>query len=182
MADQAKIVERLGTPIVFGEASATVGGLTVTATCSLDALASGSGRMSAEADLGADLPSYLLVELYAETGTAPTAGGTFDGYLAFSRDGTNYPGGVTGSDGAWPSDGNEDEWSPQLGLPAAQLVATNDGTVIQMQQPVKIPCLGRYIAAVFDNNLSQALRDEATASNNSSGMVVTPMYTYSVDP
>jgi len=185
MADQAKLVYRLGTPIVFGEAGGTVGGLSVTHTMSLDALPLGSGagaQMSAEADLGADLPEMLLVELYAESGTAPAAGGTVEGYLAGSRDGTNYPGGVTGSDGDWPADSNEDEWALQLGQPAAQLKATNDGTVIQMQQPTRVPPPGRYIVAVIDNNLSQTFRDEATASNNASGMVVTPLYAFAIDP
>lgn len=182
MADQAKVIERFGTPIVFGEASGTIGGLTATATMSLDALASGSGRMSAGADLGADMPSALLVEVYVETGTAPTAGGTVEAYIAGSRNNTNFPGGVTGSDGAWPSDGNEDEWKTQMGMPAAVLVATNDGTVVQMQQTVRIPCPGRYIACVMDNNLSQAFRDEVTASNNASGVVVTPIFTYLIDP
>lgn len=182
MADQAKLYHRLGTPIVFGEAGGTVGGLSVTNALSLDALAAGSARMGAEADLGADLPEFLLVELYVETGTAPTAGGTVEAYLAGSRDGTNYPGGVTGSDAAWPSDGNEDEWALQLGQPAAQLKATNDGNVVQMQQPTRIPPPGRYIAPVIDNNLSQAFRDEATASNNGSGLVVTPVYSVAIDP
>lgn len=182
MADQAKEILRAGTPIVFGEASGTIGGLAVTNTLSLDALADGSGRMSAEADLGADLPDFLLVEFYVETGTAPTAGNTAEAYLAFSRDGTNYPAGVTGSDGAWPGDGNEDEWKLQLGAPAVQLVATNDGTTVQMQQPRRIPVQGRYIVAVVDNNLGQAFRDEATASNNGSGVVVTPFYRFAIDP
>jgi len=181
MADQARFVERLGTPIVFGEASGTIGGQAVTATLSLDALASGSGRMSAEADLGADLPEELLVIPFAETGTAPTAGGTVDFYLAGSHDGTNYPGGCTGADGAWPSDGNEDEWRVQLGQ-AFSLIATNDGNVVQMQQPYRTKPPGRYLVAVCDNNLSQALRDEATASNNGSGLVVYPIYRYAIDP
>lgn len=182
MADLARLVERLGTPIVFGEAGGTVGGLAVTNTWSLDALAAGSARMSAEADLGADLPHELLFEPYGETGTAPTAATLVDFFAAFSRDGTNYPGGVTGSDGAWPSDGNEDEWKPQLGRRVASLVATNDGNVVQQQAPERRKPTGRYLALVCDNNLNVALRDEATASNNGSGMVVTPIYLYSIEP
>lgn len=183
MADQAQSVWRLGTPIVFGvTSSTTVAGLTVTNNISLDALAAGSGRMSVEADLGADLPEYLLCIPVVETGTAPTAGGTVEMYLAFSHDGTNYPSGVTGADAAWPSDGNEDEWSPQLGFPVGVLIATNDGTVIQQQQAQLVPVLGRYIAAVVDNNLSQAFRDETTASDNGSGLIVYPYKRYLIDP
>ena len=179
MADLAQRVLRLGTPIVFGvTSSTTVAGLTVTNNLGLDALAAGSGRMGVEADLGSDIPPYLLCIGVVETGTAPTAGGTAEYYLAFSHDGTNYPSGVTGADAAWPSDGNEDEWKVQLGRPVSVLVATNDGTVIQMQQPRLIVPAGRYIAPVCDNNLSQAFRDETTASDNGSGLIVYPVYEY----
>src|SRR5688572_22394017 len=111
MADLATFVKRIGTAIVFGEASATTvcGSFTTTNTLSLDALADGSARMSAEKDLGTDLPEFLLVQASVETGTAPTAGNRVDVYIAWSMDGTNYPSGVAGADGAWPSDGNEDE-------------------------------------------------------------------------
>lgn len=176
-ADLAFFQYRLGTAIVWGEASATTiyGGYTTTATMSLDALAAGSGRMGAEADLGADPPEFLLVYFGVETGTAPTAGGTAEAYLAWSPDGTNYPSGVTGSDGAWPSDGNEDEWKVQLGLPAVVFSATNDGTTVERQNGVLVPVCGRYVVPVIDNNLSQAFRDETTASDNGSGVVAIPV-------
>lgn len=177
MADLATFVGRIGTPIVFGEASSTtiLGSFTTTNTLSLDALASGSARMSAEKDLGTDLPEFLLVQGSVETGTAPTAGGSVEFYIAWSMDGTNYPAGITGSDGAWPSDGNEDEWRVQLDEPVTTLLATNDGTVIQIQNSVLIPVKGRYFSVVCDNNLSTAFRDEPTASNNASGLVVWPV-------
>lgn len=183
MADLAFFQYRLGTPIVWGEASATTiyGGYTTTLTFSLDALASGSGRMGAEADLGADPPEFLLCYGAVETGTAPTAATTVEYYLAFSPDGTNYPSGVTGSDAAWPSDGNEDEWKVQLGFPAVILSATNDGNVIQLQNGVLVPVTGRYVAPVCDNNLNQAFRDEATASNNGSGLVAIPVRRVATD-
>lgn len=177
MADLATFVQRLGTAIVFGEASSTTicGSFTTTNILSLDALADGSARMSAEKDLGTDLPEYLLIQASVETGTAPTAGNAADFYLVWSVDGTNYPAGVTGSDGAWPSDGNEDEWAKQLGAPAISLVATNDGNTVQIQNAVMVPVLGRYFVVVCDNNLGQAFRDEATASNNGSGLVAWPV-------
>lgn len=182
MADQALFKERLGTPIVFGvTSSTTVAGMTVTNNLGLDALASGSGRMGVEADLGADFPAELLCIPVAETGTAPTAGGTVDYYLAGSHDGTNYPAGVTGADAAWPGDGNEDEWALQLGVKMS-LVATNDGNTVQVHQGYRIPTPGRYIAPVCDNNLSQALRDETTASDNGSGLIVYPIIRVAVDP
>lgn len=162
-----------GTALVWGEAGASG----VTHTLTFDALASGSGRMGAEADLGANWAAGFSVELRVESGTAPTAGGTVELYLACSSDGTNYPAGVTGSDGAWPGDGNEDEWKTQLGLPVVILSATNDGTVVQQQNAVHWypPC--RFVVPVVDNNWSQAVRDEATATNNDSRVILTPLHT-----
>jgi hypothetical protein len=159
-----------GTAIVWGEAGASG----VTNTLTLDALASGSARMGAEADLGADHDDEFNAELRIESGTAPTAGGTVELYLACSSDGTNYPAGVTGSDGAWPSDGNEDEWRLQLGPPVVVLVATNDGNVLQVGPLAIWRPAGRYVAPVVDNNWSQAVRDEATATNNDSRVILTP--------
>ncbi len=177
MADLATFIERLGTPIVWGEASSTTvaGGYTTTLTMGMDALADGSARMGAEADLGADHAEEYLVQGAFESGTAPTAGLAFDYFLAWSGDGTNYPAGVTGSDGAWPADGNEDEWKLQLNAPVTSVVATNDGTAIQIQNAVRVKAKGRYVVVVADNNLGQALRDEATASNNGSGLVMWPI-------
>lgn len=177
MADLATFVKRVGTPIVWGEASSTTvcGGYTATNTLSLDALADGSARMGAEHDLGTDLPEFLLVMAASETGTAPTAGNRADVYLAWSMDGTNYPAGVSGSDGGWPSDGNEDEWAAQLGSPVVSVVATNDGNTVQIQNAVLAPVKGRYVAPVYDVNLGQALRNETTNSDNASGIVAWPV-------
>ena len=178
MADLATFIERLGTPIVFGTAGSTViaGGYTTTAVITLDALADGAGRMSAEVDLGADHAEEYLIQACVETGTAPAATGVAaDFYLAWSGDGTNYPAGVTGSDGAWPADSNEDEWARQLGSPATSLIATADADAVQIQNAVRVRCKGRYVVLVVDNNLGQAFRDEATAANNSSGLVMWPI-------
>lgn len=160
----------MGTAVVWGEAGASG----VTATITVDALASGSGRMSAEVDLGADWDDEWIFEARIESGTAPTAGGSIEAYLVFSTDGTNYGAGVTGSDGAWPSDGNEDEWKLQLGGPAVSVIATNDGNVVQVQAPVIVRAKARYVTLVVDNNWSQAIRDEATATNNDTRFYLTP--------
>lgn len=159
---------------MWGDAGATTPAPSVTNTLTLDGLASGSGRMGAEADLGADFDDEYVVEFRIESGTAPTAGGTIELYLACSTDGTNYPAGVTGSDGAWPSDGNEDEWKLQLGAPVVILAATNDGNTLQQGPPVLWRPQGRYVAPVVDNNWSQAVRDETTATDNASRVILTP--------
>lgn len=147
---------------------------------SFDALADGSARMGAEVDLGANWKRRYRVELWIETGTAPTAGLTVDLHFASSYDGTNYPGGVSGSDGAWPADGNEDEWAKQLEY-IGSLVATNDGNVLQIQAAWIWEAKGRYVAPVVDNNLGQAVRDEVTATNNDSRLILIPLDDQVVD-
>lgn len=159
-----------GTAVVWGESGASG----VTKTLTLDALASGSGRMGASADLGSEWDDEYILEARIESGTAPTAGLPIDVYLAWSSDNTNWPGGVTGSDGAWPADGNEDEWAKQLGAPAVSVISTNDGTTLQVQNAVIVRAKARYVAVVVDNNWDQAIRDEATATNNDSRIVLTP--------
>lgn len=159
-----------GTPIVWGEAGASG----VTHTLSFDALADGVARMGAVADLGATWDEEYMVMLVVETGTAPTAGNRVDLYLPCTHSTSYYPGGVTGSDGAWPGDSNEDEWAPQLGAPVVSLIATNDGNTTQVQAPVIWRPAARYVVPVVDNNLGQAVRDEATASNNDSRVILVP--------
>lgn len=163
----------LGTPVVWGEAGATGISLSVTKTLSLDALADAAGRMGASADLGAQWDRDYLVQLIVETGTAPTAGNTVELYLAWSHDNTNWPGKVTGSDAAYPSTVANNK--KQLGNPAAILVATGDTNTVLRQQPQVIRALARYVAPVVVNLLGQAIRDETTATDNDSRVVLTPL-------
>lgn len=160
----------LGTAIVWGES----GGSGVTNTCSLDALANDAARMGASVDLGADFQQLYYVELVVETGTAPTAGNTVECYLASSLDNTNWPGKVTGSDGAYAA-GAVAATIKQLGGPASILVATNDGNTVLRQHPTIWLPKGRYVAPVVWNRLGQAFRDEATASNNDSRVRLYPV-------
>lgn len=160
----------LGTAIIWGEAGASG----VTHTLSFDALAAGSARIGAVADLGTPFEDEYLVMLIIESGTAPTAGGTVDLYLACSDSTSRYPGGLTGSDAAWPGDGDEDQWAKQLGPPVVQLVATNDGNTVQIQNAVIWRPAGRYVVPVVDNNMDQAVRDEATATDNDSRIILVP--------
>lgn len=159
-----------GTPIIWGEFGASG----VTNTLSLDALASTQARMGASVDLGANWNRTYLVQIIIETGTAPTAATTVDVYLACSRDNSTWPGGVTGSDAAYKT-GEEAEWAKQLGGMATQLVATNDGNTTQVQQPRLWTPKGRYVAPVVHNQLGQAVRDQATNSNNTSRLVLVPL-------
>lgn len=178
MATQAEFVLSQGTSVVWGES----GGSGVTNTLSLDALASTKARMGASVDLGANWQRLHVVEFRVETGTAPTAGTQAHLYLASSVDNSNWPGGVTGSDAAY-KDGEETEWLAQLsGAFVCSLNATNDATTVQKQAGVLWMPKGRYVAPVVHNQLGQAFRDETTASDNDSRVILTPLDSLAVDP
>lgn len=163
-----------GTAVIWGESGATTGSLgTQTKVLSIDALAAGSAYMGVYADLGALWDEDHILITAIETGTAPTAGGMVDVYLAYSTDGSKWPGGVTGADGAWPADGNEDEWAKQLGLPYS-LVATNDGNVLQISNAFIVRPKARYVTVVVDNNMDQAIRNQTTNSDNLSRVLLMP--------
>ena len=160
-----------GTAVIWGEA----GGAGVTHTLSLDALADGTARMGVYADLGAQFDEEYMAMLIVETGTAPTAGTRVDLYLVCTDALTRWPGGVTGADAAWPADTNEDEWALQIASALTlSLVATNDGSVTQIQSPVIWRPSGRYVVPVVDNNLGQAFRDVTPNSGNTSRVIITP--------
>ena len=158
-----------GTAIVWGEAGASG----VTATLSLDALANGAARMGAAVDLGANFADEYIVELRVETGTAPTAGNTVELYLLSSTDNTNWPAKVTGSDGAYTL-GTSDANLRQAGSPVVTLIATNDSNTVLIQNQAIWRPRGRYVVPIVDNNLGQAFRDETTATDNGSRVILTP--------
>ena len=161
-----------GTAIVWGEAGASG----VTATLSLDGLANGAARQGASVDLGANFADEYIVELRVETGTAPTAGNTVELYLLSSTDNSNWPAKVTGSDGAYTL-GTSDANLRQAGPPVATLVATNDGNTVLIQTQSIWRPRGRYVSPIVDNNLGVAFRDETTATDNGSRVILTPRRT-----
>ena len=161
-----------GTAIVWGEAGASG----VTATLSLDALANGAARQGASVDLGANFADEYIVELRAETGTAPTAGNTVELYLLSSTDNSNWPAKATGSDAAYTL-GTNDANLRQAGPPVVSLVATNDGNTVLIQNQSIWRPRGRYVAPIVDNNLGVAFRDETTATDNGSRVILTPRRT-----
>lgn len=165
-----------GTPIVCGQPGAS--GVTVNLT--LNGLADGTARMSAVIDFGASWDTDYSVMVVVEPTSAPTAGTRVDVYIPCTHSTSYYPGGVTGSDAAWPGDSNEDEWALQLGAPAASLIATNDATV-QVQAAVLWRPAGRYGVVVFDNNLGVALKTDGTPADNKSRVIIVPLATQVVD-
>ena len=161
-----------GTAIIWGESGASG----VTAVCSLDALANGAARQGASVDLGTNFADEYLVYFSVETGTAPTAGTTAEAYLVSSYDNTLWPAKVTGSDGAYTL-GTSDANLRQAGPPVVSLVATNDGNTVLTQAPAIWRPRGRYVAPIIDNNLGQAFRDETTATDNGSRLILVPRRT-----
>jgi hypothetical protein len=159
-----------GTAIVWGEAGASG----VTHTLSFDALANGAARMGAAADLGANWARRYAVYKAIETGTAPTAGNTADTYLVCSHNNTDWPAKVTGSDGAYTL-GTSDANLRQAGPPVVSLIATNDANTVLRQAPVIWEPTGRYVVPIEDNNLGQPYRDETTATDNGSRLILVPL-------
>lgn len=177
MADIVRFTEELGTPIVWGEAGASG----VTNTLSLNALASGAGRVGVAADLGAQWDCDLLAQAIAESGTAPTAGGAVEVFLIFSRSASSgWPAGigdVSASDAAFTVAN-----SAQLGLPAAQVVAINAANTTQTQAGVRIRAKARYVTVVVINRWDQGIRNQGTATDNTSRVIVTPVRYKGIDP
>jgi hypothetical protein len=170
LPDYAKV--EFGTAVVWGEAGAS--GVTLTMT--LDALASGSARAGAVADLTATPDEEYCVVAAMESGTGPLAGNTIDVFLPTTHSTSYYANGVSysGSDTAWPVDGNEDEHKLQIGFPVVSVVSTLETNTLQTQAGVIWRPAGRYCYAVVDNNWPQAIRDETTATNNDSRVILTP--------
>ena len=158
-----------GTAIVWGESGASG----VTAVCSLNNLANGSAQQGASVDLGANWEDEYTAILAIETGTAPTAGNTYELYFGFSHDNTNWPAKLTGSNGAYTL-GTSDANLRQIGTPAVVLTVTNDGNTLLIQTGSIIRPRARYVAPLVDNNSGQATRNQATASNNLSRVYLVP--------
>jgi hypothetical protein len=159
------------TVVVWGESGGT--SPTVTHTLSLNNLATGTARMGASVDLGANYAEMYAVELFVETGTAPTAGNTVELYLVGATDTNYWPGKVTGSDAAYTV-GTSDANIRLIGdPPVSVLIATNDGNTTLGRPPVIWRPRARYVVPIFYNKLGQSTRNQTTASNNKSRVVLT---------
>lgn len=171
-----------GTAIVWGESGATG----VTKVLSFNNLANGAAQQGASADLALSvggillLPEFCWVYLSIETGTAPAASTSFEAYLVSSHDNTLWPAKVTGSNGSYTL-GTSDANLRQAGPPVVSLVATADGSTVITQVPSVWYPRGRYVSPIADNNLGQAVRNETTATNNDSRLVIVPVYPAIVD-
>jgi hypothetical protein len=61
------------------------------------------------------------------------------------------------------------------------LFATNDANTVLRQAPVVWRPTGRYVVPIYDNNLGFAIRDEATATNNDSRVIIVPLIDKVID-
>jgi hypothetical protein len=165
-----------GTAIVWGQN----GGAGVTNDLSLNNLQDATAQQGASVDLGADWDREYLVYLVVETGTAPTAGNVVDLFLVSSHNGTDWPAKVTGSNAAYAL-GTGDANLRQAGSPVVSLFATNDANTVLRQAPVVWRPAGRYVAPIVDNNIGFALRNEGTASNNDSRVILIPLVDKVID-
>jgi hypothetical protein len=78
-----------------------------TITLTLTSLTNGSWRASTAVDNTSNLYLDAILGGSVQMGTSPTNNGTFDIYLYSTYDGTNYTGGVSGTDAAYTADGEE---------------------------------------------------------------------------
>lgn len=159
-----------GTAIVWGES----GGTGVTAALAINNLASGSAYMGASVDLGASWARRYAVYLVWETGTAPTAGNTVDLHLVTSHNNTDWPAKVTGSNASYTL-GTSDANLKQAGPPVVSLIVTNDGNTTLRQAPVIWEPQGRYVVPIYYNRSGQTGRNQATAGNNTSRVILVPL-------
>jgi hypothetical protein len=158
-----------GTAVIWGEAGATGGSRTVTDTLSLNNLAAAAGRQGASVDLGTQWDEEHLVQQIWETGTAPTAGGVIKLYMVTSDDNTSWAGGVTGSDSAFTTAN-----VGLIGTVVVPLEVTNSGNTALIRQPVIWRPQGRYVVPVVINGSDQAGRNQGTASDNLSRVIMVP--------
>jgi len=163
LPDYQKI--EMGTAVIWGQPSASG----VTKDLSLNGLAAAAGRMGVYADLGETFDDEYMVYLIIETGTAPTAGGTVALYLACTDDTGRWPATVSGADAAYTVAN-----VVRLGGPVCLLTATNDANTVMRRDPVIWVPKSRYVAPVVINSMSQAIRNEGTATDNDSRVILVP--------
>lgn len=161
-----------GTAVILGDASATTN-FAVTKTLTLNALASGAARMSDYINFGEDWTEEWACAVLIETGTAPTAGTTVDVHIGYSTLNNLFPGGCTGSDGVFQS-GNEAAFLKRLGRPINQFIATASTNTLGFQNFRFFRPMAQYGVVVAYNQLGQAIRNQGTASNNLSRIILCP--------
>lgn len=144
-----EVLDKQGTAIVIKESGGNI-------TFTPKNIANNTGRMSAVIDLGATFAKKYAVEVISKLGSAPTAGLTIEVYWATSKDGTVWPGKVTGSDAAYPS--TVDDNKKQLALLGT---LTCHNTTDAQIQVLGLRPIGRYGVIVWVNETAQTLTNTA---------------------
>lgn len=157
------------TSIVWGQPTA----LGVTRDLSLNNLQPNAAQMGASFDLGEFYPRMIRLEVAFETGSAPAALAEIATYLAWSRNGTDWPCNVTGSNGAYTV-GTSDANLRPLGLSYPWL-ATADANKLQRYAVYLIETRARWVAPVVHNRMAVAIRNQPTATDNLSRVIITPI-------
>lgn len=124
----------------------------------LASLADNAARQGESLDLGAEFAEVYGFTLKIKPGTAPTAGALARLALGFSPDGSTWPGGLSGADGALSSPADR---FPQLQELRALVLrsSTDTQTVTGTFRPS-----GRYVApAVWLDGVGAALDADGTA-------------------
>lgn len=144
-----EVLDKQGTAIVIKETGGTV-------VFTPKGLTNNSGRMSASIDLGAKFAKLYQVEVISKLASAPDAGLTIEVYWATSKDGTVWPGKVTGSDAAYPST-VDDNVKQLLLLGPLPCHNTTDAQI----KVLGLRPLGRYGVIVWVDKTAQTLTNVA---------------------
>ena len=156
------------TAIVWGQPTASG----VTRNLSLNNLTPNACQMGQAFDLGAFYPTLLELSLEFETGSAPAALAEISTYLTWSRNGTDWPGLVTGSDGAYTIGTNDINLRP-LGM-VYQWLARPVADTVQRYFTYLIVPRARWVAPVVHNRMGVGLPNRTPAANNLSRVILTP--------
>lgn len=160
MANAVKI--RTGTPLVFNDAATNV-------AFTLDSLANGAGRISAQADLGAAPRPYMYeIRVSAQFAAALALGAELRVYISTS-DGTTPDAVKAGTADA--------AVAAESSLYNAQFVGSviADGTTDndKQQRSFRVPIYARYVQIALWNAMGQAFEPAATYASYCS---LTPIY------
>lgn len=156
------------TAIVWGPSGASG----VTRNLSINGLGANAAWMGQAADLGAFYPTLLELTLEFETGNAPAALAEISTYLVWSRNGTDWPGLVTGLDASYTIGANDINLRP-LGMVYPWLARAEANTLQRYFTYLIVP-RARWVAPVVHNRMGVTLRSQSPATNNLSRVILTP--------
>lgn len=156
------------TPIVWGPSGASG----VTRDLSINGLGANAAWMGQAADLGEFYPALIELTMEYETGNAPAALAEISTYLAWSRNGTSWPGLVTGLDASYTIGANDINLRP-LGMNYPWLARAEANTLQRYFTYLIVP-RGRWVAPVVHNRMGVTFRNQSPATANLSRITIVP--------